>query len=302
MACVTVVIPTVRGGQLLRDAVSSVEAQTLTDWELIVVADGCEDPLGDVGIGDERTRVVRQPRRGVSVARNVGILEASTTLVAFLDDDDRMLPNRLSRQVAAMADERFGLCHTRWRAIDARGEPLAEQPAWRSASEGDPQYLDLLRGAGVPPITTAVVRRSLLWEVGGFHSSMRHCEDFDLVYRIARERLLLLLNEVLVEYRRHDDPTHPYTQSSGGELAGILAAHLSWAEANGTREQVDAARSGLAMARRRYAGMLAERALEARRRGAGRDAVSLAGRSLATSPRGATASLLRSLARQGRRH
>ena len=121
---VSVVIPSYRGGRFLREAVASVQSQTLENFEVVIVLDGCEDDLSDIEESDQRVRVLRQCRRGVSIARNVGIAQARSELIAFLDDDDRMLADRLSRQLEAMKDSNVGLCHTECRAIDEEGHPI----------------------------------------------------------------------------------------------------------------------------------------------------------------------------------
>jgi len=126
MPVVSVVIPSFRGGAFLRDAIASVQSQTFQDWELIVVLDGCEDDLSEIERNDDRVRVFRQRNRGECVSRNVGIGHARTGLIALLDDDDRMLPNRLQTQVDVMNDESVGVCHTQYRVIDEHGRSLAK--------------------------------------------------------------------------------------------------------------------------------------------------------------------------------
>ena len=121
---VSVVMPCYRGGPLLREAVASVIDQTFRGWELIVVSDGCEDDLSDLETIDPRVRVFRQRNRGVSIARNVGISHAQSELIALLDEDDLMMPERIAAQVAALRDESFGLCYTQIRFIDGTGRPI----------------------------------------------------------------------------------------------------------------------------------------------------------------------------------
>ena len=249
MPVVSVVIPTLWAGTPLREAVASVCSQTLSDWEVIVVADGNDSDLS--GLGDPRLRVVRQHRRGVSVARNVGVLEARSELVAFLDDDDLMAPTKLEAQVAAMAEPAVGLSHT---LAHDEGNQLAVH------DDSDPQYRDLLRTCMFPVTSTLVVRRRLFLEVGGFASTMRVSEDEDLILRIARESRLRQIPEDLVECRRRGPSTHPISYSGGGELIALLAQHLAWAESIRDEETVRAARVGIRRARRATARSLGWRA------------------------------------------
>src|ERR1019366_2313882 len=124
--------------------------------------DGCEDDLSDVERSDERVRVVRQRQRGVSIARNVGIGHARSELIAFLDDDDRMLPDRLSAQYEAMRDATIGLCHTQFQFIDENGTQIGPGLSRES------QYRDFLRDDGKILLSTTMIRKSLLQEVGWF--------------------------------------------------------------------------------------------------------------------------------------
>jgi glycosyltransferase involved in cell wall biosynthesis len=117
---VSVIIPSYRGGRYLREAVKSIQDQTFEDWEVVVVLDGCDEETSDLE-ADPRVRIIRQRNRGLPIARNVGVAAAEADLIAFLDDDDRMLPERLRLGYAAMQDLEVGFCHSQWQIIDAEG-------------------------------------------------------------------------------------------------------------------------------------------------------------------------------------
>src|SRR5688572_2890462 len=88
---VSVVIPVFNRPLAVLQAIESVLAQTVQDFELIVVDDGSDDGTPDTlaGLTDPRIRIVRHPqRRGGSAARNTGIRAAAADYVAFLDSDD----------------------------------------------------------------------------------------------------------------------------------------------------------------------------------------------------------------------
>lgn len=104
MARVSAVIPTRNRPQLVIRAVNSVIAQTLTDIEIIVVVDGDDGKTAAAleGVRDPRLRVFVLPENeGASAARNFGVSKATAPWIAFLDDDDEMLPERLAMQLRA---------------------------------------------------------------------------------------------------------------------------------------------------------------------------------------------------------
>src|SRR5437867_2556724 len=99
--CVSVVIPVYNGERYLADAIQSVLDQTYENFEVIVVDDGSTDESAAVAKRfGEAIRYVHQANGGVSKARNTGIAEARGVYLAFLDQDDLWLPDKLSVQVA----------------------------------------------------------------------------------------------------------------------------------------------------------------------------------------------------------
>lgn len=100
MPCISVIVPVYQAEKLLPACVESVEKQTFSDWELLLVDDGCTDGSGALCDGyaakDSRIRALHQPRNaGVSEARNRGLREASGAYIAFLDADDALEPRAL---------------------------------------------------------------------------------------------------------------------------------------------------------------------------------------------------------------
>lgn len=177
---VAVVIPTFNRRQRVERAVASVLAQTLQDFELLVVDDGSEDGT-DVSLAglDERLRYHRQANCGAAAARNVGIRLAGAPVVAFLDADNRWLPDHLEVALAILA-----------RYPEA---VLASTcPEFRIAGREQPQDARL-----IDPLPTALlcnsfgyvsciaVRRDVLREVGGFDERLAVGEDDDLWLRLA---------------------------------------------------------------------------------------------------------------------
>ncbi|MDP8208206.1 MAG: glycosyltransferase family A protein [Candidatus Electryonea clarkiae] len=94
---ISVVIPLYNKEQYIARAIQSVLSQTYNDFELIVVDDGSTDASAKVveEFNDPRQRLIRQPNAGECAARNRGIAESRTELIAFLDADDQWLPEHL---------------------------------------------------------------------------------------------------------------------------------------------------------------------------------------------------------------
>lgn len=100
-ASVSVVVPVRDPGPWLAETLASIARQTAPPLETLVIDDGNHPPLSLDGIAPARTRVIRQPHRGVSAARNAGLAAARGSLITFIDADDLWLPHSLATLLAA---------------------------------------------------------------------------------------------------------------------------------------------------------------------------------------------------------
>ena len=106
---VSVIIPAFRASRDIADALASVFAQTFTDFEVVLVDDGSPDAAElEAAIAPFRSRIhfIAQPNHGAGAARNTAIRASTGRLLAFLDADDRWLPDFLARQVALLESDR----------------------------------------------------------------------------------------------------------------------------------------------------------------------------------------------------
>lgn len=94
---VSVIMPAYNSELYIRESIDSVLAQSFTEFELIVVDDGSTDATATIvqSVTDQRVRLIRQPNRGVSVARNTGLEAARGEFITFLDSDDLYYPDFL---------------------------------------------------------------------------------------------------------------------------------------------------------------------------------------------------------------
>ena len=201
---VSVIIPAYNRGWALRAAIDSVQAQTYRDYELIVVDDGSTDDTPEIldAYGPDVT-VIRQANAGVSAARNAGIREAKGALIAFLDSDDRWLPEKLSVQVDFFDARPDALiCQTEeiWIRNGKRVNPkkVHKKPSGRI-------FRASLALCLVSP-SAVMLRRSLFDEIGGFDESLPACEDYDLWLRIsARHPVYLIATPLIIKTGGHPD-------------------------------------------------------------------------------------------------
>src|SRR5262249_43463256 len=99
MPAVSVIIPAYNAQEFLARAIRSVEQQTFTDFEIVVVDDGSTDETAQVARGFGSARYIHATHLGEAAARNRGLDEAEGGLVAFVDADDEWLPEKLAHQV-----------------------------------------------------------------------------------------------------------------------------------------------------------------------------------------------------------
>ena len=106
---VSVIIPTYNSAVYIQESIKSVTAQTYFDWECIIIDDGSMDETDVLVKGemkaDKRIKYIPQENRGVSVARNNGIHEASGEYLLFLDADDTLNPLALEKMTSIMDND-----------------------------------------------------------------------------------------------------------------------------------------------------------------------------------------------------
>ncbi|CUW38052.1 Glycosyltransferase [Magnetospirillum sp. XM-1] len=182
---VSIVIPTYNQADFLKECLDSVRAQTVADWECIVVNNFSADHTRDVVLayGDPRIQLIDFANQGVIAAsRNVGIRAARAEWVAFLDSDDLWAPNKLELCLAAVTDGVDLVSHPEHFLKDgAIVNRTQAAPAERCRFERL-----LLDGNCLSP-SAVLVRRALLERAGGFCEDREviTAEDADLWLRLA---------------------------------------------------------------------------------------------------------------------
>jgi glycosyltransferase involved in cell wall biosynthesis len=205
---VSVLLPVQDEAPYLAEALASLSAQTLDDFEVLVVDDGSRDDSAEIAEAhardDTRFRVLRLPRSGLVAALERGRAEAGGRYIARMDGDDVALPHRLEVQVAALdADQRLALC----------GGGISYFPE-ETVRDGARRYERWINGL----VTAEAAARDVFVECPIPHPTLlarrevvdyRPCEwpeDYDLVLRLwGRGERLRNVEEVVLRWRDHPD-------------------------------------------------------------------------------------------------
>ncbi|MGH2765758.1 MAG: glycosyltransferase family 2 protein [Actinomycetota bacterium] len=210
-AVVSVVIPTRNRLRYLQEAVASVQAQTLTRWELLVVDDASEDktPGWLESISDPRIRVLRMDQHvHRSPARNRGLAQASGEYVIFLDDDDRFRPRALAVLVHSLKrhHDAVAACGARIN-FDESGHHRRYPHVWIPRVRVI--WPELFAG-WVAHTGQVMFPTELLRSIGGWDEALIAMQDWELHLRVSHLGPMYLDPYVVVEARKHPQQWTPH--------------------------------------------------------------------------------------------
>src|SRR5262245_54483121 len=205
MPQVSVIIPTCNRSEFLRSAIASVLNQTYQNFEIIVVDDASTDSVFEVvaPFKDERIRFIRHDtNKGGSAARNTGILASKCDYIAFLDDDDGWLPDKLRKQMEILiaSPPEVGGVYTGCLDVDKASGKVIRQ---RIPTKRGNLSRELLIENCVGGTSTILLKKVCLQQVGLFDESLPRSQDYDLWIRISREFLFECIPEPLFKYHVH---------------------------------------------------------------------------------------------------
>ena len=182
---VSVVIPVYNRPQKILEAVQSVQAQTVSDWEMVLVDDGSKDDtpqvLRELEKRDRRIRAVFQENRGAQAARNAGIRAARGEWVAFLDSDDTWMSRSLELRLAKAAAEKISVVYSTGTIVLSDGTKEPYRPQGPSGYI----YRDVLNSEG-PMFQTLLVRKTALERIGLLDERIVSFQEWDTSIQLAR--------------------------------------------------------------------------------------------------------------------
>jgi glycosyltransferase involved in cell wall biosynthesis len=216
---VSIVIPAYNCAAFIDEALQSVYRQTYSHWEIIVVDDGSTDATSSVlAPHRKRIRYFAQENKGTAAARNAGLRRARGELIAFLDNDDVWLPEKLEFQIRVMhAWPECGLVFTDGKTFTGAGvrrESVLSgrlDPWLRAHATGDPlvakgwMVRELFFANEISSASSVMVRRELVERVGGFDEALAIADDYDLWLKVAREHAVAVIRRCLYMWRWHDE-------------------------------------------------------------------------------------------------
>jgi len=253
---IAIIIPAYNAQKYLAAALDSVIAQTLSDWEMIIVDDGSTDEtlaiVAAYSQRDDRICLLQQKNAGAATARNTGYLavKPETQFLLFLDADDLLEVNALERLMEALSSQPDSIgAHALGRVIDSEGSFFkeGELEAWgrtrhrvvgNSLRQIEPEeptdfaviaYINCIISPGV-----VLLRRTALEASGPFDTQLRNAEDWDMWLRILLHGDFVFVDECLFRYRKHADnksANHARSRTSQLTIRRKLIGHPALTEA-----------------------------------------------------------------------
>ncbi len=205
MPKVSIVIPTFNRAESLKKTLNSILAQTYRDYEVIIVANGSTDNTQEVvtEFKDPRLKYVFQDGSGSPASpRNTGIKITVGRFIAFCDDDDLWLPEKLAKQVRFLQDNKqYNICYTRMKRFN-------KQTEWINPDEGseDSANSRSLLYKNTIPLSSVILRKEVFENNESFDEakSIAGSEDYECFLRLSKNNKLFCIQEYLTLYSSED--------------------------------------------------------------------------------------------------
>lgn len=215
---VSVIITTHNRCNLLERAIQSVLNQIYKDFELIVVADGCTDGTDSLMKKYESEKRIQyihySPAKGGNYARNKGVKNSCGEFIAFLDDDDEWLPEKLELQVAKIReDPECVLVYTGVRVVYV--DECIEYSSIPKVN-GDLSKVLLFNNI-IGSTSTPLIKKSVLDDSGLFDEQLDALQDYDLWLRISEFGKVFVIPKEMVNY---------YNYTTGKQVSAVTDRYV----------------------------------------------------------------------------
>jgi len=218
---VSVIVPTCNRPDRLREAIQSIYEQTCQDFEIVVVNDGEVDVESVVAGWKDDGRIMsikHDHNRGLAAARNTGLRAAKGTYIAYLDDDDRYLPDHLHTLVSVLERHDCKAAYTdAWRVSEKIQQGRYVEVGRDLPYSHDFNPADLLV-SNYFPVLCVMHERSCLDQVGYFDESLFAHEDWDLWIRMATKFPFVHIKHTTAEFTWRIDGSSMTSKSQAAFL------------------------------------------------------------------------------------
>lgn len=207
---ISVIIPTYkRPYSMIEKAINSVLGQTYNNLELIIVDDSPEsfDNRKEIEynislINDKRIKYIKHKiNKGACAARNTGINHSKGEYIAFLDDDDEWLYNKLEEQMCYLDNYSLDMVSCYWIECKDNSERTVKI---NKEYNGNTEYEKLLNGNYIGSTSFVLIKRLCFDECGLFNESLKSCQDWDMWIRISKKFNIGYVDKPLVKYYIHN--------------------------------------------------------------------------------------------------
>ncbi|MUG99156.1 glycosyltransferase [Scytonema sp. UIC 10036] len=198
---ISVIIPAYNAKRTILETIQSVQQQTFSNFEIIVINDGSTDNTLELlqSVKDKRLKVFSYENGGLPVARNRGITHAMGEFLAFLDADDKWTPDKLELQLTALQERsEAGLAYS-WTYYWYE-EQNSVSPSTPVFFEGNVQA-NLLVNNFIANGSNPLIRKQAIESTGEFDPTLKSCEDWDYWLRLATHWNFVVVPKHQVYYR-----------------------------------------------------------------------------------------------------
>lgn len=196
---VSIIMPSYNTSIYIGKSIQSIQQQTYTNWELIIVDDCSTDDTDtqiEMFLNDKRIHYYKNDKNsGAAISRNKALREAKGRWVAFLDSDDLWLPDKLEKQIHFMEQNHYFFSYTKYEEIDEQGNPTGVTITGPVCITKRGMYNYCWPGCLTVMYDASFVGLIQIEDI-------RKNNDYAIWLKVIRKTNCFLLDEILAQYRR----------------------------------------------------------------------------------------------------
>lgn len=223
---VSVIMPAYNAAAFIEEAIQSVIAQTVTDWELFVIDDGSTDEtcqiVQEIACNDSRVKLlINENNVGAAGSRNRGLDASSGQYVALLDSDDYWKPQMLEKMIARAEETGADIIYCSYELVDEQGKKVCNDFLVPPATTFEESIVRSVITCSTVLLTQRVAKENR------FPTNLYH-EDIALWFQLLRDGAVARgVQEILAAYRQRANSRSAGKLSSAGRRWAIYRKHLA---------------------------------------------------------------------------